>query len=100
VFEVRTDKAACALTRLDQRSFEEEPHAGVKHWKLGELFGFLAEIDDLWVEEFCGQRFCEGVDGGLLLGSGRRLSWSRSCAVQRIQRMKHERKTASSVPSL
>jgi hypothetical protein len=44
---VRTDKAACALTRLDQRSFEEEPHAGVKHWKLGELFGFLAEIDDL-----------------------------------------------------
>jgi hypothetical protein len=32
------------------------------------LLGFLAEIDDLRVEEFGGERAGERVDGGLLIG--------------------------------
>jgi len=35
------------------------------------LLGFFAEVDDLGVEEFGGEGFGEGVDGGLLLGGER-----------------------------
>jgi len=46
------------------------PRDQAKHSREGgsDLFRFLAEVHDLGVEEFRGEGFGEGVDGGLLLG--------------------------------